>query len=125
MVVREEDNLNYGGLLFEVRPVQPDAVQITVGLGTSDDVDLFWGEGYRWENWKATPREVIEVCEAIKQGHVIEEAWRLGPFVLERRCTIRLPDRSAGDGSFPMPGWLKRWSRRSVRTYSPWLAGAA
>jgi hypothetical protein len=125
VVVREEHNPNYGGLLFEVRPAQPTAMPVTVGLGNSDDIDMFWGDGYRWEGWKATPREVLEVCEAVKAGDVIEETWRLWRFVLEKRCDIRLQGERAGDGSFPVPKWLKKWAHLSVRTYSPWLTGAA
>ena len=121
-MVREDHNPNYGGLLFEVRPATTNAMDVTVGLGPSDEVDMFWGDGYRWENWKATPREVLEVCEAIKDGDVIEETWSLGRFALEQRCYIRVQGQRVGDGSFPIPQWLKKWVRLSVRTYSPWLA---
>jgi hypothetical protein len=121
VVVREDHSPNYGGLLFEVRPATTNAMDVTVGLGSSDEVDLYWGDGYHWEGWKATPGEVLEVCEAIKDGDVIEETWRLGRFVLERRCYIRVQGQRAGDGSFPVPQWLKKWARLSVRTYSPWL----
>lgn|SRR5262245_5808737 len=122
VVVREDHNPSYGGLLFGMRPGQPNAVHVTVGLGTSDDVDIFWGDDYRWEGWRATPREVLDVCEAIKEGDVIEETWRVGWFVIEKRCYIGPEGRRAGDGSFPIPKWLKKWARLSVRTYSPWLA---
>jgi hypothetical protein len=120
VAVREDNNPNYGGLLFAVRPVTTNAMNVTVGLGSSDDVDLFWGNGYRWERWKATPSEVLEVCEAIKDGDVIEETWRLGRFVVETRCYIRVQGQRQGEGSFPIPQWLKKWARLSVRTYSPW-----
>lgn len=119
--VREDKNPNYGGLLFEVRPIEPNALDITVGLGASDAVDVFWGEDYRWENWKALPGEVILLCEAIRQGQAVEETWRLGRFVLERRCTIQLAVGPVGDGSPPIPAWVKRWARRSVRSYAPWV----
>jgi len=119
--IREDNNPNYGGLLFEVRPAEPNALGITVGLGASDDVDVFWGEDYRWENWKALPGEVIQLCEAIRQGHAVEETWKLGWFVLERRCTIQLPAGPVGDGSPPIPVWVKRWAHRSVRAYAPWV----
>src|SRR5262245_59509700 len=78
VVVTEEHNPNYGGLLFEVKPVRPDAMNLVVGLGSSEDIDMFWGDGYRWEGWTASTREVLEVCNAIRQGRVVEETWRLG-----------------------------------------------
>ena len=120
VAVREEHNVNYGGLLFEVRPVEPDTIALTVGLGISDEIDFFWGEQYRWENWTATAREVLEVCEAIQKGDVIEETWMIGPLVVERRCYIILGNERVGDGSPPMPRWLKQRARPSVRRYSPW-----
>src|SRR5262245_20690785 len=83
-VVREDHNPSYGGLLFGMRPGHPNAVHVTVGLGTSDDVDIFWGDDYRWEGWRATSREVLDVCEAIKEGDVIEETWSVGRFVVEK-----------------------------------------
>ena len=120
VVVYEDENPNYGGFLFDVRPAGPDTVPVTVGLGAADDVDLFWGEGYRWEGWKATPVEVLEICQAIREGDVQEETWRLGKYVLEQRSYIRPHGERAGDGSFPAPRWLKRWAKLSLRTYSPW-----
>lgn len=121
-VVHENHNPGYGGLLFEVRPARPESVALAVGLGGSEDVDFFWGDGYRWEGWKASVQDVLEVCEAIKQGDVIEETWRLGPFVLEWRSYIGPDGHRAGAGSPPVPKWVKRWARLSVRKYSSWLA---
>ena len=69
--VREDHSPNYGGVLFEVWPATTNAVHVTVGLGSTEDVDMFWGDGYRWEGWEATPREVLEVCESIKNCDVI------------------------------------------------------
>src|SRR5262245_35129644 len=65
--------------------------------------------------------EVLDVCEAIKEGDVIEETWKWGSFVLERRSYIRPEGHRAGDGSPPIPSWLKRWATLSVRRFSPWL----
>src|SRR5258708_34115755 len=78
VAVQEDQSAAYGGLLFKVRPAQPGAMPLTVGLGDSDDVDIFWGDGYRREGWMATEREVLEVCEAIKGGEVVEKTWTLG-----------------------------------------------
>jgi len=125
VIVREDYNPGYGGVLFEVRPTRPGAMWFKVGLGSSDDVGFFWGDGYRWEGWKATAREVLELCEAIKDGDVIEETWTLARFVIEKRCHIRAAGRRAADGSPPMPRWFKHWAHLSVRTYSPWVATEA
>jgi len=76
VVVREDRNPNYGGLLFEVRPATANAMNVTVGLGSSDGGDIFWGDGYRWESWKATPSEVLEVCEAIKRSFPVPKWLR-------------------------------------------------
>jgi len=119
-VVSEELNPGYGGLLFKVRPSQPDCLTLTVGLGVNDAVDFFWGEGYRWENWTATPAEVLEVCEAVRKGNVFEETWMIGSWALERRCYIDAPSGRSGSGSYPMPRWLKRWAHLSIRRYEPW-----
>ena len=123
VAVSETHNPNYGGLLFEVRPSQPNSLTLTVGLGVDDAVDFFWGEGYCWENWTATAAEVLEVCEAIQKGNVSEETWLIGSWVLERRCYIDAPSGRGGDGSVPMPRWLRRWARLSTRRYEPWVAG--
>ena len=120
VVVREQHDPNYGGLLFQVRPVEPDTMALTVGLGMSDEVDFFWGEQYRWENWQATAREVLDVCAAIQNGDVTEETWRIGWLTVERRCYITVAGERVGDGSPPMPPWVKRRAQRSLRRYSPW-----
>jgi hypothetical protein len=106
--------------LLEIRPTSPGAMHLSVGLGSSSDIDFFWGEGYRWENWTPQPHEVVNLCEAIRSGEVIEEIWKLGGFVIERRCYIRPNGQRVGDGSPQLPAWVKRFARRSVRTYHPW-----
>jgi hypothetical protein len=125
VAVQEDHSAGYGGLLFKVKPAQPGAMALTVGLGGADDVDFFWGDGCRWEGWKATQREVLEVCEAIKRGEVIEETWTLGPVVIERRCSLGPNGKHGSDGSVSMPRWLKQWARRSTRTFAPWVSEAA
>src|SRR4051812_13854318 len=104
--VQEDHSAGYGGLLFKVQPAQPGAMKLTVGLGGDDEVDFFWGDGYRWEGWKTTQQEVLEVCEAIKRGEVIEETWTLGSVVIERRCSLGPNREHGGDGSASMPRWL-------------------
>src|SRR6266850_1080597 len=61
VAVQEDQSAAYGGLLFKVQPAQPGTMPLTVGLGTSDDVDFFWGDGYRREGWMATevPRPTV------------------------------------------------------------------
>ena len=96
VTAREDNNPDYGGLLFEVRPARPNTLNITVGVGVSEEVDVFWGEDYRWENWNALPGEVIQLCEAIKQGQAVEETWKLGRFV---------PRAALHDSTFCWAGW--------------------
>ena len=125
VAVQEDQSAAYGGLLFKVQPAQPGRMPLTVGLGSSDDVDFFWGDGYRREGWMATEREVLEVCEAIKGGDVVEKTWTLGPIVIERRCSLGPNGQHGSDGSPPMPRWLKQWARLSTRTFAPWVSEAA
>ena len=125
VAVKEDLSAAYGGLLFKVQPAQPGAMPLTVGLGTSDDVDFFWGDGYRWEGWTATEREVLEVCEAIKGGAVVENTWTLGPIVIEKRCSLGPNGQLGSEGSGSMPRWLKQWARLSTRTFAPWVSEAA
>ena len=125
VAVQEDRSAGYGGLLFKVKPAQPGAMSLTVGLGGTDDVDFFWGDGYRWEGKNVTQREVLEVCEAIKGGQVVEETWALGPVVIERRCSLGPNGQLGSDGSGSMPRWLKQWARRSTRTFAPWVSEAA
>jgi hypothetical protein len=119
--VREDSESGYGGLLFQVRPSRPGAMDLAVGLGSSSDVDFFWGGRYGWENWTSDAEDVLALCEAIKAGDVAEETWRLGGVVVEKRCYIRPDGHRVGDGSPVLPSWLKRWARVSVRRYAPWI----
>ena len=117
--VREDHNPKYGGLLFEVTPLRPGTMNVTVGLGASEGFGFFWGE-YGWEDWMASPGEVIDLCEAIREGDVIEETWKIGSLVVERRCYMRPYGERIGSGSYPIPNWIRRWARLSVRAYQPW-----
>jgi hypothetical protein len=95
-------------------------MDLSVGLGSSDGIDFFWGDDYRWEDWHPQPRDVLELCEAIRAGNVVEETWKLGGFVIETRCYIRPNGQRVGDGSAPLPAWIRRLARHSVRTFRPW-----
>ncbi len=119
VVIRENPSQGYGGLLFEIRPKSPGAMRFSVGLGSSHSIDFFWGDGYRWENWNPSPNELLSVCEAIRTGDVLEEIWKIGSFVIERRCYIRRAQQ-VGDGSPQLPAWIKRLARRFERKYNPW-----
>jgi hypothetical protein len=119
VIIREHLQAGYGGLLFEVRPSLPDTMGVSIGLGSSSDIDVFWGDGYRLEDWKPQDGEVLRLCKAIRAGEVVEETWKLGGLVLEKRCYIGR-DRQVGSGSGLLPAWLKRLARRSERTFRPW-----
>jgi len=119
VVIREHPHAGYGGLLFEVRPSLRETMGVSIGLGSSSDIDVFWGDGYRLEDWKPQEGEVLRLCEAIRAGEVVEETWKLGGLVLEKRCYIGR-DRQVGSGSGLLPAWLKRLAQRSERTFRPW-----
>jgi len=119
VIIREHLHAGYGGLLFEVRPSLPNTMGVSIGLGSSSDIDVYWGDGYRLEDWKPQEGEVLRLCEAIRAGEVVEETWKLAGLVLEKRCYIGR-DRQFGSGSGLLPAWLKRLARRSERTFRPW-----
>jgi hypothetical protein len=123
--IEEEANPNYGGTLIHVRPSAPAAMDVTIGLGGDTSVDVFWGDGYRWEGMALGRDDVLQICDAIASGKITVETWSVGPFRWGRRCILLLPSGPAGDGTLPVPWFLTRWARRSVMKVPAWIAGAA
>jgi hypothetical protein len=123
--VEEETSSNYGGTLIHLRPAASGAMDVTIGLGSDTSVDVFWGNGYRWEGMAISPAEVLDICVAIASGRVTEEVVRLTPFLGSRRSTILLPVGPASDGTLWLPSFLQKWAKREIVKFAPWQEGAA
>ena len=109
------------GVVLAIRPQKVGAMDVALGFGSVDSVDLYWGNDFRIEDFTADGALLVRVLDAIRKGRVVEEVWTVWGRTASVFSAIEVEEGTVSS-RVVKPLWVLRpiAIRASFRRCLPW-----
>jgi hypothetical protein len=108
--------------VIQIRPARQGAADVELRIADYGTFGLYVS-AIRIEDLPLSEQLVLEVLEAVKEGHVEEEVWERSGKVQRRHTVLRLPSRELHGREDITIGAVLGFGlgRRSVRSFAPFI----
>lgn len=89
-VVHAEERHHRFEHVVDIIPAKPGAAVIEFCIGLDRTFDLYIGRVIRAESLPLSHEYLIEICEAVRRGDIVQEEWRRKGKVLKRTMVLHL-----------------------------------
>ena len=100
-IIEEDSEVEF---VANIRPTNRDASPLTVRIGKSDQLfDCLAGRAVQINDLNLDTSLLLDICEAVRQGQVVEETWERNGKVMRSIGRIQLPTRALASQRVYLP----------------------